>query len=73
MSCELSLDTQCMLYDVKKPYQYIGSEYLSYDKNFEEAQTKIVLAFPDKYEIGISNLGLKILYDKNKDSNRKGE
>ncbi len=64
MSCELSLDTQCMLYDVKKPYQYIGSEYLSYDKNFEEAQTKIVLAFPDKYEIGISNLGLKILYDR---------
>ncbi len=62
MSREINLDTQCILYNVKKPYQYIGSEYLSADKDFEKAQAKIVFAFPDKYEIGISNLGLKILY-----------
>ncbi|MBQ9245294.1 TIGR03960 family B12-binding radical SAM protein [bacterium] len=57
-------DIQCFLYDVKKPYQYIGSEYLCYNKDFNSADVRIVLAFPDKYEIAISNLGQKILYDK---------
>ena len=51
------------LFNVKKPYQYIGKEYLSYNKSFEEAKVKLALAFPDKYEIAISNLGQKILYD----------
>ncbi|MBE7704281.1 MAG: DUF2344 domain-containing protein [Cyanobacteria bacterium SIG29] len=51
------------LYNVKKPYQYIGGEYLSYNKDFNTAKVKIALAFPDKYEIAISNLGQKILYD----------
>ena len=51
------------LYNVKKPYQYIGREYLSYNKDFNAAKAKIALAFPDKYEIAISNLGQKILYD----------
>ena len=59
----LSVDTQCDLYKVKKPYQYVGDEYLSYNKSFEDAQARIALAFPDKYEIAISNLGQKILYD----------
>ncbi len=59
----LPIDTQCDLYKVKKPYQYIGDEYLSYNKDFDKAQVKIALAFPDKYEIAISNLGQKILYD----------
>lgn len=59
----LPIETQCSLYKVKKPYQYIGQEYLSYNKDFDKAQVKIALAFPDKYEIAISNLGQKILYD----------
>lgn len=59
----LSIDTQCNLHQVKKPYQYVGNEYLSYNKDFEKSEVKIVLAFPDKYEIAISNLGQKILYD----------
>lgn len=54
---------QCNLFNVKKPYQYIGKEYLSYNKSFAEAKVKLALAFPDKYEIAISNLGQKILYD----------
>ena len=54
---------QCDLFNVKKPYQYIGKEYLSYNKNFDTVQVKLALAFPDKYEIAISNLGQKILYD----------
>ncbi len=53
---------QSDLCTVLKPYQYIGGEYLSYNKDFESAEVKIALAFPDKYEIAISNLGQKILY-----------
>ncbi len=63
MNNELPIDVQCQLYNVKKPYQYIGSEYLAYNKDFDCAKVRMVLAFPDKYEIAISNLGQKILYD----------
>jgi len=52
-----------LLYKAKKPYQYAGGEYLRYTKNFDEADVKLALAFPDKYEIAASNLGHKILYD----------
>lgn len=63
MNNELPQDNQCLLYNVKKPYQYVGAEYLSYNKDFASAEVKIAFAFPDKYEIAISNLGQKILYD----------
>ncbi len=51
------------LYNATKPYQYVGGEFLSYNKDFDSAKVKIAFAFPDKYEIGISNLGVRILYD----------
>lgn len=51
------------LYKCNKPYQYVGGEFLSYNKNFDSANVRIAFAFPDKYEIGISNLGVRILYD----------
>lgn len=63
MSQELSLDTQCGLYHIKKPYQYVGQEHLSYNKEWKDGDIKIAFAFPDKYEIAISNLGQRILYD----------
>ena len=63
MKYTLPIDIQCDLYKVKKPYQYIGGEYLSCNKSFENAQVRMVFAFPDKYEIAISNLGQKILYE----------
>ena len=62
MICPLTIQTQENLYKVKKPYQYIGSEYLSSNKNFDDAKVKFLFAFPDKYEIAINNLGQKILY-----------
>ncbi len=61
---KLPTEMQCSLYKVMKPYRYTGGEYLSWNKDFESAQVKLALAFPDKYEIAISNLGQKILYDK---------
>lgn len=51
------------LFKCFKPYQYVGGEYLSHNKDFESAKVKFALAFPDKYEIGISNLGVRVLYE----------
>ncbi len=51
------------LYKCNKPYQYVGGEFLSYNKDFDSAKVRFAFAFPDKYEIGISNLGLRILYN----------
>ena len=50
------------LYRCNKPYQYVGGEFLSANKDFESAKVRFAFAFPDKYEIGISNLGVRVLY-----------
>lgn len=52
------------LFNCTKPYQYVGGEFLSYNKGFDTTDVKIALAFPDKYEIGISNLGVRVLYEQ---------
>lgn len=52
------------LYNCTKPYQYVGGEFLSYNKDFDNAKLRFAFAFPDKYEIGISNLGLRVLYEQ---------
>lgn len=51
-----------LLYNCNKPYQYVGGEFLSRNKNPKDAKVSFAFAFPDKYEIGISNLGQRILY-----------
>lgn len=51
-----------LLHSCNKPYQYVGGELLSCNKNFDEAKVRFCFAFPDKYEIGISNLGQRVLY-----------
>ena len=48
------------LLDVEKPARYLGGEMGSVVK--PEAELRIALAFPDVYEVGMSHLGLKILY-----------
>ena len=52
-----------ILYQIERPSRYIGDEFGSYDKDFNLAKGKFLFAFPDKYEIGISNFGHKIIYD----------
>ncbi len=52
-----------ILTQTERPSRYIGNEYGSYNKDFKKAKGKFLLVFPDKYEIGISNFGHKILYD----------
>ncbi len=51
-----------ILKKVKKPCQYIGNE-LNITEKFDNTRTNMVLVFPDVYEIGVSNFGLKILYE----------
>jgi hypothetical protein len=48
---------------VAKPGRYTGGEYNQVVKNWDEVGYKVALAFPDIYDIGMSNLGLMILYD----------
>ncbi len=47
---------------VEKPARYTGGEWNAVRKSPEDIHTRIALCFPDTYEIGMSHLGLKILY-----------
>lgn len=49
------------LYKISNPERYTGNEWNSITKDWSQ-DLKIALAFPDLYEIGMSHLGLKILY-----------
>ena len=50
-----------LLANVEKPGRYIGGEYGSEIPNPETAELRVCFCFPDTYEIGMSNLGIKIL------------
>jgi radical SAM family uncharacterized protein len=52
-----------LLPTVSKPARYTGGEWNSVLKDWEACEVRWALAFPDTYEIGMSNLGLAILYD----------
>lgn len=47
---------------VSKPTRYIGNEYNSVHKNANDVDIRFAFCFPDLYEVGMSHLGLKILY-----------
>ena len=53
---------QEMLLGVRKPARYIGSEWNASKKSFDGSALRFALCFPDLYEIGMSNLGVRILY-----------
>lgn len=52
-----------LLARVSKPARYAGGEWNSVTKDWNACQVRIALAFPDAYDIGMSNMGLGILYD----------
>lgn len=52
-----------LLSQVSKPSRYINQELNSIHKAWVEDHIKIILAYPDLYEIGLPNLGLQILYE----------
>ena len=61
-SVQASLNT--ILPKVQKPGRYTGGEYNQVIKDWDKIPTRVILAFPDIYDLGMSNLGLAILYDQ---------
>ena len=51
-----------LLLSVRKPARYIGNEYNSIKKDWDSTGVKFCLCCPDLYEIGMINLGMKIIY-----------
>ena len=52
-----------ILMQVEKPARYIGNEVNAVMKNKDEVQVRFAMCFPDVYEIGMSHLGIQIIYD----------
>ena len=50
------------LSSVQKPGRYTGGETNSVYKNLEDVKMRVAFCFPDTYEIGMSNVGMRILY-----------
>ena len=52
-----------ILMKVEKPARYIGNELNSVTKDKDKVDIRLAMCFPDVYEIGMSHLGIQILYD----------
>ena len=61
VSCKAAI-TENVLPFLSKPSRYIAAEWNSVVKDPATTEVRVALAFPDVYEIGMSHLGLKILY-----------
>lgn len=55
--------TDEILLKIDKPARYIGGEINSIMKDRERVDIRFAMCFPDVYEIGMSHLGIQILYD----------
>jgi len=53
-----------ILLKVQRPGRYVGGELNTVVKDWNSVQTKVAFVFPDIYDIGVSNVGLKILLDQ---------
>ncbi len=51
-----------VLLEVRKPARYIGNEWNAVKKDFSKQEVRFAVCFPDLYELGMSNLGLRIIY-----------
>ena len=53
---------QRILPSVQKPARYTGGEWGEIKKNLQDVRVRVAFCFPDTYEIGMSNVGMRILY-----------
>lgn len=53
---------QRILPTVQKPARYIGGEFNEIKKDLKDVRVRVAFCFPDTYEIGMSNVGMRILY-----------
>jgi radical SAM family uncharacterized protein len=61
--CEIDAVLDRVLLTVEKPGRYTGGEHNQVVNDWKAATVRVALAFPDIYELGMSNLGLATLYD----------
>lgn len=54
---------EALLHRVQKPGRYVGGEFNSVHKAWDDVSEHVCLAFPDLYDLGMSNFALAILYD----------
>ena len=59
---KLALDDEILL-SIQQPARYIGGEVNTVKKDLEAVEIRFAMCFPDVYEIGMSHLGIQILYD----------
>ena len=59
---KLALDDTILL-KIEKPARYIGNEINAVHKDKSRIPVRFCMCFPDVYEIGMSHLGIQILYD----------
>ena len=59
---KLALNDEILL-NIEKPARYIGNEVNSVMKDKDQVDIRFAMCFPDVYEIGMSHLGIQILYD----------
>ncbi len=60
---EINTRLERILLSVQKPGRYVGGELNSVRKDWETTPIHLALVFPDIYDIGVSNLGIQILYE----------
>lgn len=58
----MKLEINDMLFRVEKPARYLGNELNSFHKEVNDHTIRYAFSFPDVYEIGMSHLGMQILY-----------
>ena len=58
----INKEVEKLLLKVQKPGRYVGGELNSIVKNKDDVDVRFAFCFPDTYEIGMSHLGMKILY-----------
>ena len=58
----MTKELERILPTVQKPARYVGGEYHQIVKEKENVDLRVAFCFPDTYEIGMSNLGMRILY-----------
>lgn len=59
---KLALNDEILL-KIEKPARYIGGEVNAVTKDLKDVAIRVAMCFPDVYEIGMSHLGIQILYD----------
>ncbi len=56
------MNISAILPSVKRPSRYLGTEINARHREWDQAEVRVAMIFPDLYEIGMSHLGLQILY-----------